>query len=131
MSSLQLHSYQIKGALAATGKDVVVTVMARTEEDACRKANQQGVYVSGSCPSPVDSIPPATSRTPTLREVVDGDTVVRGVLKRLPQLDVRFVRLNDEDVTYLSHLAAHERVGHREAAHITRLLSENQQLERT
>jgi hypothetical protein len=131
MSSLQLHSYQVKGALAANGKDVVVTVMARNEGDACRKANQQGVYVSGTGPSPVESNTPATPPTPTLREVVDGDTVVRGVLKRLPQLRVRFVRLNDEDVTYLSHLTAHERVGHRDAAHITRLLRENQQLERT
>ena len=131
MSSLQFHSFQIKGALAANGKDVVVTVMARNEGDACRKANQQGIYVSGSCPSPVESNTPATPPTPTLHEVVDGDTVVRGVLKRLPQLGVRFMRLNDEDMTYLSHLTAHERVGHREAAHITRLLSENQHLERT
>jgi len=131
MSSLQLDSYQVKGALAANGKDVVLTVMARNEGDACRKANQQGVYVSGSCPSPIESNSPATPPTPTLREVVGGDIVVRGVLKRFPQLGARFVRLNDEDMMYLSHLTAHERVAHREAAHITRLLSENQHLERT
>ncbi len=131
MSSLQLHSYQVKGALAENGKDVVVTVMARNEGDACRKANQQGVYVSGSCPSPVESDTPATPPAPTLREVVDRDIVVRGVLKRFPRLGMRFVRLNDEDMMYLSNLTAHERVAHREAAHITKLLSENQQLERT
>ena len=126
MSALQNHSFQIKGAVAASGKDVVVTVMAHNEGDACRKANQQGIYVSGSCPSPVESNIPVPPAAPTLRAVVSGDAVVRGVLKRLPHLGVRFGRLNDEDMTYLSNLAVYERVGHREAAHIARLLSDNQ-----
>lgn len=47
-SSLRRYQFRICGAKAESGEDIEVIIDAMDEGDACRRANQQGVYIA-SC----------------------------------------------------------------------------------
>ena len=136
LRSMRQYSFRINGAESRTGKDVDVTIEARNEGDACRRANQQGIFVSSSAlvetvaVSPGSQLTDAGSPAPhrTFADAMREDKIVQDLLKRLPWLATRIERLNIDDSAYLSNLAGTAGVSHRDLAHLQRLIQANRHL---
>ena len=45
-TSLRRYRFRVSGARAEDGQDIELTIDAMDEGDACRRANQQGIYVA-------------------------------------------------------------------------------------
>jgi hypothetical protein len=115
--------YRVSGADRVSGVDTEITIEAFDEGDATRTANRRGILVSACVAVPLSG---------TFCQVITTDPVVRKLLKDIPELRHRLIRLNDEDEEYFSSLTQHHRsISYRDSQYVARLFKDNHHLPRS
>lgn len=139
-TSLRRYQFRITGADRESGNDIELTIDAMHEEEAMRRANHRGIFVSTCVPvkdpvpvlagSPIAGAESAVAAPQrTFAQAVIEDKVVQDLMKRLPQLAWRFKRMDPDDVMYLCKLTPGSGgISNRELSHLRQLIVSNRNL---